>query len=438
MLALAAALGAMVRDRAAGVAEVGEPAGRRPAVLVLPFEDRQGAPGDHLPDGIALEILTNLVRFRELVVFDARVSFSPGDASPLELARRVGADYVVTGSVGRQPAARLQVTAQLARVADGATIWAEEYDESLTADGLYALQNSIAAAVAATLAEPFGVIFRDAMARLHRDPPDDLSAYECVLRAYAFYRSADRQEHAAVRACLEDAVVREPDYADARAMLALAYLDEFRLGFNARPDLYDPRDKALEVAMEAEANEPDNAAVQTALSDIHYFRGELEQAFLAGERAVAANPNYAEVRAMLGLRLAHSGEWERGIALVREAMAGNPAPPGWYYFPLSSDAIRQGDDEEALAWADKVDMPMFFWTHVFRAAILGRLGRHAEATAAIARLQEVYPGFGMEEADIELGKHYMDAPVRQRILEGLRLAGLGSRIGATIDAEPVN
>jgi adenylate cyclase len=416
---LAVAAAAMIRGRAEAP---GASAPSRPAVMVMPFENF-GSPDDHLADGMALEILSNLIHFKELVVFDARVSFSPTDASPLALARRLGADYVVTGTI-RRDQERLGVTAQLVRVDDGASIWAEGYDEALSTERLFALQNRIAAAVAATVAEPFGIIFRDAMAQLQREPPRDLSAYECVLRAYAFYRSADPQEHAAARACLERAVLSEPDYADAKAMLALAYLDEFRLGFNARPDLYDARDKALEVAEEAAAEAPDNAAVQTALSDIHYFRGELEEAFLAGERAVAANPNYAEVRAMLGLRLAHSGQWERGITLVREAMAGNPAPPGWYYFPLAGDAIRRGEDEEALAWADKVDMPLFFWTHVFRAAILGRLGRREEAAAAISRLREVYPGFGMGEAETELAKHHMDDPVRQRILEGLRLAGL--------------
>jgi TolB-like protein len=417
--AAAALMGGRFRDTPVAA---GPPVQDRPALLVAPFEDL-GGDTDHFADGMALEVISNLVRFKELVVFDARVSREAGDADPLALGRRLGADYVVMGTVLRDGAG-VHVTAQLVELAGGASIWAATYGEELAVDSLMDIQDRIAAAVAAAIAQPYGVVYGDVSGRVRRSRPDDLGAYECLLEAYAYRRRIDRQEHAHVRACLEGAIAREGDHAEAKAMLSMIYLDEFRFGLNPRPDLYDPLERAFAVAKNAAALAPDNALAQLALEEAHFFLGELEEARAAGERAVLLNPNHSEPRAMLGLRLAHSGEWERGLALVREAIAMNPAPPGWYYIPLAIDAVRRGNEEEGLAWMAKADMPEFFWTHAIRAAILGRLGRLDEAGRAIESLREVYPGFGMDEARLELGRQQMEAPVRDLLLDGLEAAGL--------------
>ena len=400
----------------------GPPVQSRPSLMVVPFEDLSGRPRDYFAEGVAQEVLSSLIRFKEFVVFDARTSFEAAQEEPLELGRRLGADYIVTGTV-RRDAGRVRVSSQLVKLATGASIWAATYDEELAVDRLFEIQDGIAASVAATVAQPYGVVYRDARDQLQRHHPDSLSAYECLLQAYAYRRRIAPGPHATARSCLEEAVVREPDYADALAMLAMIYVDEFRWGFNPRPDQYDPLDTALGMAQRAVDTAPDDALAWLALFETNFFRGDLELAIAAGEQAIALNPNNPELKALVGMRLAHAGQWERGVGMLEEALTMNPAPPGWYYFGLSVNELRQRDDEAALDWAEKIDMPSFFWTHGLLAAIYGQLNRPDEASGAARRLLELYPDFE-SRALIELGRQHFEPAVLSRIVDGLRKAGL--------------
>ena len=50
--------------------------------MVMPFEDLSSRPKDHFADRVAQEILSNLIRFKEFVVFDARTSLEAAQADP--------------------------------------------------------------------------------------------------------------------------------------------------------------------------------------------------------------------------------------------------------------------------------------------------------------------------------------------------------------------
>lgn len=398
----------------------------RPLLLVARFENLSGDPEqDYIAAGLAQDVVANLARFKDFVVFDARTSAKTSPPEALESGRRLGAHYVVAGTV-RTDAQQVRVTAQLVRVETGSVLWAEAYDGKLAVGQLFEVQDSIAARVAAKVAQPYGVVYRDAHAALQRDPPQTLDAYKCTVQAYAYRRDIARELHAPVRGCLERVTSNEPGYGNALALLAMVYVDEFRFGFNARPDRYDPLERALDVARRAIEAAPDDALAWFALFETRFFRGELDQAFAAGERAVALNPNNPEFSALLGARLAHSGEWERGIRLVEQALALNPAPPGWYYFAPSMNAFRQGDDRAALRWAERINLPDFFWTQVVLAAIHGQLGQDAGAARAVRHLLKLYPRFE-ERALIELDRHHFEPAVLARVVDGLRKAGLDIR-----------
>ena len=93
-------------------------------------------------DGLTEDIITELSRFRELLVISRNAVFvhkgKPVKAQ--EIAREFGVDYVVEGSV-RKAADRVRVTVQLI---DGETethLWAERYDRKL--EDIFAIQDEV-------------------------------------------------------------------------------------------------------------------------------------------------------------------------------------------------------------------------------------------------------------------------------------------------------
>jgi adenylate cyclase len=253
--------------------------------------------------------------------------------------------------------------------------------------------------------------------------PESLSAYECVLQVLDYYRhmSAARVEEA--RRCLERATESEPEYADAWALLGMSYLDQIRLRTAPRSHDQDFLDRALRAEQRGAEIAPDGALAHRSLLLVHSFRGEVEEALKAGERAVALSPNNAETLAEFGMRLALMGQWERGISLIDEAIARNPAHPGWYHTAPALNFYRQGRYAEALEEARQIDAPGWVHNHTILAMIYGQLGQEEAALAAVRQILQLDPNFEAN-AWYELQLRNFPPKMAEHMAEGLRKAGL--------------
>jgi hypothetical protein len=76
----------------------------------------------------------------------------------------------------------------------------------------------------------------------------------------------------------------------------------------------------------------------------------------------------------------------------------------------------------------RVEKPKLYWDPLFRAAILGLLGRTAEAKDAVVELERLYPDIRTSIND-EFAKWPMNERVFARIAEGLAKAGLADADG---------
>jgi adenylate cyclase len=121
------------------------------SVAVLPFVAMSNGPDDnYFSDGLTEEIINALAQLPELLV-TARTSafhFKGRNIPVTEIARQLGVDHIVEGSV-RRAGEQLRITAQLVRASDGFHLWSESYDRR-TEDTL-AVQADIAEKVAAAL-----------------------------------------------------------------------------------------------------------------------------------------------------------------------------------------------------------------------------------------------------------------------------------------------
>src|ERR1700758_1527600 len=126
-------------------------AARRPAIAVLPFVNMSGDPEqEFFADGLTEDIITELSRFRDLLVISRNSAFvyKGKEVKVQEVAREFDVDYVLEGSV-RKAADRVRVTVQLIDAQTDRHIWAERYDRKL--EDILAIQHEMTWAIASTL-----------------------------------------------------------------------------------------------------------------------------------------------------------------------------------------------------------------------------------------------------------------------------------------------
>ena len=256
-------------------AEQGSPAlqARGPAIIVLPFENLSDDADDVFAAGLTEELISNLMRFGEFRLYSADDSLlEQPNADPVELGERLDVGYVVRGGVRREPD-RVRLIVYLIEAQTGEHLWTETYDRALTPENLFEIEEQLAADLAGQVAQPYGIIQQVTADSFRRQRPETLFAYECVLGAFDYRRTQGREKHAASRECLEEAVRRDPGYADAWAVLADNYLDEYRYGYGPRP--YDPAalTQATIAARHAVDLDGDSVLALLALSTMHFYRG---------------------------------------------------------------------------------------------------------------------------------------------------------------------
>ena len=404
-------------------ARIGEIAPDLPSIAVMPFEDfteREGliAPGHGLTD----EIISGLTRFSRLLVV-AWDTVEHVHAQQLD-PDMLGVRYLLDGTV-REAGGTLRVAAQLTDLTTHKTVWADSFDQVLSARDLFAIEDEISERIIGHIAKAFEFELDDRTSALlaRTSHEESVESYECLLRAKAYARRLDPGEHVQVRACLEQSIKRDPDFGKAWAALAFAYLDEVRYDFNPRPEHYNALVRAAEAAERAHSLAPQSVIALRALFTVRFLTGRLDAFRVAGEQALALAPNDGELLADYGLKLAFSGHWDRGLEHLERAIAFNPAHPDWYFFPRVYDAYRKGDYEAALKHASLIEMPHYPPTHFALAIVHGQLGQAVEAKAALDRLIELVPDFPMRPRAY-LTQWRFPAPLAEHFMEGLIKAGL--------------
>src|SRR5262245_32828175 len=151
----------------------------KPSIAVLPFTNLSGDPDQqYFSDGSTEDIITELSRFRDLLVIARNSSFQYRDKAVdvRRVGRELGTRYVVEGSV-RKLGNRVRTTAQLVDAVAGDHFWAERYDRDL--EDIRAVQDEIVATIVATLV---GRIIAVGAERARRKPPQVWAAYDYLLQ----------------------------------------------------------------------------------------------------------------------------------------------------------------------------------------------------------------------------------------------------------------
>jgi TolB-like protein/DNA-binding SARP family transcriptional activator/Flp pilus assembly protein TadD len=394
----------------------------RPVIAVLPLTNMSDDPAqDYFADGITEDIITRLSGFQDLGVIARNSTFRyKGNTSDVRtIGGELNASHIVEGSI-RTTSDRFRVTVRLINSEDGNHLWSEAYDRNRSASDIFDIQDEIATKVATTIGDEQGVISRTQAVATRLRAPSNLSSYQCVLRMHEYNRVITPAAHLVARNCIEEVVRKDPGYAIAWASLAELNADTFAIGFNP---VEAPLEKAIEAAEAALALDPMNQYARWSLAYTYFQMRDLDKFLVAVDRVIEVNPNNAYWVGNVGWGLMFAGQWERGRAMIDEAISLNPYHPGWWHYPtLIHDYIR-GDYIAALAEAEKLGLPDFFWSPAMFAAIYGQLGRPAEAKKAVTDLLGLNPDF-VERPRFYIGAYVFSDETVEQLIGGLQKAGL--------------
>ncbi|MGC2719933.1 MAG: protein kinase [Candidatus Acidiferrales bacterium] len=392
-------------------------------LAVLPFKCVGGNPDlAALADGLTEDIVTGMSRFPYLrVISRGSTAKYAGELLDIRVAgKELGARYVLEGSL-RQAGSKLRVAVQLIDALSGANLWAQTYSHPFTPETIFEVQDELVPRIVATVADTRGVLCHSMSEPLRRKAIDQLTPYEAVLRSFAYLQRVNPEEHALARTVLEHAVSQAPSDANAWAMLAVPYREEYAHNFNVLPNSlgrsYAAAQRAVELA-------PSNHYAHHALASPLFFRRERFAFRNSAERAIELNSMGGFNLAYMALLIAYDGNWKRGLELAEKARSLNPHHPGWYWFPPIFDAYNRRDYRAALDNALKVNMPGFWRTQLALAMSYGQLGELEPARAAVQGMVRSSPNFATApRAELE---KWHDAEMVDHILDGLRKAGLES------------
>jgi serine/threonine-protein kinase len=314
----------------------------RPAIAVLPFENRSSDPDqEFFAEGIAEDLITRLSAWRAYPVIARHASFAlDGQALGVkEIGATLGARYIVQGSV-RKAGTRVRIAAHLMDAATARQVWAETYDRDLT--DIFAVQDEISQAIAAPLV---GDVQRAELARASRRPPESLDAWELYHRARSALSTFTRENTLQARALLDRALASDPQFAPAWSTLAEVGMFDIMGGWAEDPDRVLAG--AVASARRGIELEPTDAESHSSLSMALMMAGDSFGAEEAARRALELNPSLPRALTLYAYHRQIAGHPpDESIEQVKRAMRLSPHDPyEWLYYDVLAGScafVRQG------------------------------------------------------------------------------------------------
>jgi adenylate cyclase len=292
------ALDAMIASAPGDAGEIAKGAAAAPgkpaprfSICVLPFVNMSGDPEqEYFSDGITEDILTDLSKISALSIISRNGSFlyKGKQVDIPQIARDLNVTHVLEGSV-RKAGGRVRISAQLIDGTANNHVWAERYDRD--ASDIFALQDEISHAIVKALRLR---LLPEEKKAIERRGTESVEAHDLYLMARQIYvtsREDERASQAIVRTCTR-AVEVDPNYAQAWALMAMAYRNLRELGAES--------DDGMAAAERALALDPNLAEAHAVKAYILQMKGAMEEAVAEAEIAMKLDPESYEANRTAG------------------------------------------------------------------------------------------------------------------------------------------
>lgn len=390
-----------------------------PLVAVLPFADHSMEPlPGHVLDGFFEGLIHAMSRFRSIdVVAGASTATMRGEiADPVEAAKSLGADMLVTGSIARSPDGRLRLRWRALDGLSGQPLALGNIEGTL--DDVWDLQESAATAIAVEV-EP------RAQAEAHRvrceRPTASPAAYDLYLQGLFAGFSLEGRDYAIALGFFQQAIALDPNFHPALAMApwAAAYAN----AITGPQDIQHYADMSR-TALRLGINDARTQA--TAGTALFYMAKDFAAARGAIDRAIGLNPNEYTAWICGGWMHAMKGEaaeahrmFDRSTRLNPLAYGANGLLSGRAMADFMIGKIESAEEHIRAALATDDGHPSALMTGIATAAALGL---DTQLKSRRARFLAIYPK-GLGDFIIQ-SLPFEDPACRERYFGAVRAGGV--------------
>jgi adenylate cyclase len=333
-----------------------------------------------------------------------------------EVGRRLGVRYVLEGSV-RKASEKVRVTGQLIDAVTGAHIWADRFERDLT--DVFALQDEVTVAVVSAIQPK---LFQTEIAMATRRRPENLTAYDCYLRAMQQFYLTTREGMAETIRLAHRALELDPQFGFVAALAGVCHMQRVLFGYAVDPQ-FDRKEaiRLFRLALSVDDGDPETLALAAITSA--FMVGDSEREIEMADRAVALNPNSFAAWNGRGHVYRIAGQPAEAIRSFERAMRVSPVDPRLHltFAGMGLALIEHGGLDEAIVAGKKAQRlnPSYAAAYRCLASAFAHLGRDEEARDAAAHLLEVDPAFTISAWIARGGQSNAKLQI-----EGLRKAGL--------------
>ena len=383
------------------------------SIAVLPFLNMSSdKEQDYFSDGLSEELLNQLAQIPQLRVIARTSSFSfkGKEVDVATIAKALNVANVLEGSV-RKSANTLRITAQLVRTSDSSNLWSQTYERQMT--DVFKVQDEIAGDVVAAL--KVKLLPTQQLTKTQRTGNPE--AYEHYLLGIDISRR-DRLEASQLAAAeFQKAITLDPGYANAYAMLSIAQARGADLASSPAQRAEEIK-QALATIDQAITLAPDLALGYIRRGYLRYTRAwDWQGAAADFKRALALDPNNAELLSSYSQSLFFNGHQEEAIALARKATVIDPLSLN-IWSNLGLLLFCSGQDAEArLAWQRAFDInPGARWPNYLVGYLDLKDGKNESALAHFRASDEPFRLTGTAMLEHTLGH----APESEQALDVLK------------------
>jgi adenylate cyclase len=392
------------------------PAVARASIAVLPFTSLGDPDGsDYFSDGLTEDIISAIGRFRDISVISRGGVFAYKGKSPApaEVGRDLKVRYVVEGSV-RRAGERIRVSASLSDTSRSELLWSEKYDAE--PKDIFAVQDQITRRISGALAVRVTSL---ELARSTAKPPDNLQAYDLVLRGRDLLSRLTRSNNAEARGMFERAIELDPNYAPAYVGLGYVNFSAVTQGWTEDPS--GTLERAESLARRAVGLDDLNPAAHALLGRVLVHFGDYDGALDELKRAIDLNGSDAEGYSGLLSVLLWRGDISGAITAGETLAQFEPELSVYDGFYLATAYVLADRSADAIRLLElsisrnRTNREI----SIMLAAAYAEAGREADAARQADLVRQRFPG----KRD-QFGALLRDLSQREKLAQALKKAGL--------------